>query len=416
MGTAIFKVFACATKEVRVLSRDPEGLAILFLMPVAFVIVMSIALQDFFQQGAGPKLDIVVLDGDGGDTSAAIARAVDAIPVLRSDLRTTKDFPLAQARLREDVRSGRVRFALLLPPGLTKRHDAMLAVGGPREVLEALQRAPIRVELLADPALRGDHRMMATMALERVILGVEAGRLYQHFADVTLAPGQRTSAFAIVGPSDSTQSRTTPTSTQQNVPAYSVLAMFLLVIPLSGTFIRERYQGTLTRLRSMPVSGATLIAGKVLPFFAINLLQMGLCLAVGHFLLPLLGGTALQFSGSPIGIVLLTAAVSLAAIGFGLAVAMFARTPEQATAFGATAILLFAALGGIMVPKMLMPSVLQSVAAWSPLGWALEGFLDLFVRGATVADVLPRALALVAFGAACFALSMVRFARLSRDP
>ncbi len=398
------------------LSRDPEGLAILFLMPVVFVIVMSLALQDFFQQGAGPKLELVILDGDGGSAAEAIARAVDDIKVFRSHQRRAADYASEAQQLREDIRSGRLSFALLLPPGITVRHTAILASGGPREVLDAMQRPPIAIELLADPALRADHRAMATMALERIVLGVESSRLYQRFAGISLERGQRTSAFEIVDRSDAITTRVMPTSTQQNVPAYSVLAMFLLVIPLSATFIRERYQGSLTRLRSMPVPGAIIIGGKVLPFFAINLLQMALCLAVGRFLLPLLGGTPLQFSGSAIGIILLTAAVSLAAIGFGLAVAMFARTPEQATAFGATAILLFAALGGIMVPKLLMPRALQTVAEWSPLGWALDGFLDLFVRGASAADVLPRAVALVGFGAVCFAFAMARFGRLARAP
>ncbi|MFM9883028.1 MAG: ABC transporter permease [Burkholderiales bacterium] len=412
----LHKLLACASKEMRVLARDPEGLAILFLMPVVFVVVMSLALQDFFHQGTGPKLDLVVLDGDGGSAAEAIAHAIDDIKVFRSHHRAAADYATEAQQLREDIRAGRLRFALLLPPGITARHTAVLASGGPREVLDAMQKPPIAIELLADPALRADHRAMATMALERTILGVESSRLYQRFAGISLDRGQRTSAFEIVDGSDAIKSHVMPTSTQQNVPAYSVLAMFLLVIPLSGAFIRERYQGSLTRLRSMPVPGAIIIGGKVLPFFAINLLQMGLCLAVGRFLLPLLGGTPLQFSGSAVGIVLLTAAVSLAAIGFGLVVAMFARTPEQATAFGATAILLFAALGGIMVPKLLMPSALQTIAEWSPLGWALDGFLDLFVRGASAADVLPRAIALVAFGAGCFALAMARFGRLARAP
>ena len=205
-----------------------------------------------------------------------------------------------------------------------------------------------------------------------------------------------------------------PTSAQQNVPAYSLLAIFMLVVPLSQTFIKERAQGSLTRLRSMPVPGWVIIGGKFVPYFIINLLQMALCLGVGRYVLPLLGGTALQFEHALGGVLLLSAAASVAAIAFALMVALFARTAEQATAFGATAILLLAALGGIMVPRILMPPVLQKIGLVSPLGWAQDGFLDLFVRGAGAVDVLDRAGALLAFALVCMALAAWRFATLDK--
>ena len=123
-----------------------------------------------------------------------------------------------------------------------------------------------------------------------------------------------------------------PSATQQNVPAYSLLAIFLLVVPLSATFIKERDQGTLLRLESMPVAAGVVIGGKVLPYMAINLLQLAVCFAVGTYVLPWLGGEALRMGDAPVAILVLSLAVSSAAIGFGLVVALFARTTEQATA------------------------------------------------------------------------------------
>jgi ABC-2 type transport system permease protein len=157
------------------------------------------------------------------------------------------------------------------------------------------------------------------------------------------------------------------------------------------------------------VPGLVVVGGKVPPYLLINLLQMALCLGVGRFVLPLMGGEALQFGRSLTGIIILSVSTSLAAIGFALVVSMFAHTAEQASAFGAAAILLLAALGGIMVPKTVMPAWLQDYAAWSPLGWAQDGFLDLFARGAGVTDVLGRAAALLAFAGACALLALWRF-------
>ena len=53
--------------------------------------------------------------------------------------------------------------------------------------------------------------------------------------------------------------------------------------------------------------------------------------------LPLLGGDRLTLGDAPGAIALLSAGASCAAIGFALLIARFARTPEQATTFSATA-------------------------------------------------------------------------------
>jgi ABC-2 type transport system permease protein len=407
----LHKLLASTLKEMRIVLRDPEGLGILFVMPVLFVIIMSLALQDFFSRNAAPKLDLVVLDADRKEASRAISEAIGALSFLRMEKRATADFVSAARSLREEVRVGKHQFALLIPPEVTARHDQVLASGDPGAIMNAAADQRIALELAVDPGIRADQRMLAQSALERILFAVEMQRVYTRFTGVKVDPRREGGLLRL---SVAEEKTLTPTATQQNVPAYSLLAIFLLVVPLSGAFIKERSQGTLARLRAMPVPGAVILGGKILPYFAINLLQTLLCLSVGRYLLPLLGGDALQFGHSYAGIALLAAASSLAAIGFGLLVAMFARTPEQATAFGAAIVLILAALGGVMVPKMLMPPLLQSVAGWSPLGWALDGFLILFLRNGALADVLFYVAKLLAFAAVCFAIAIWRFSRLSR--
>ncbi|MFN0316288.1 MAG: ABC transporter permease [Burkholderiales bacterium] len=409
------KLWASACKEMRILLRDREGLAILFVMPVAFVIIMSLALQDFFRQGAAPQFSLVVLDGDQGKLAQAIGHGVQALPFFRVERRTWQDFPAAERQLREDVRAGKIRFALLLPPGLSARHDATLSQAKINEIMDTPAQQGIVLDFLADPALRSDHLILARAALASTVSQIEMQRIYAFFSSTPFDPEAFKSVrgkagwLSVAGQDGGAAPPLLPSAAQQNVPAYSLLAIFLLVVPLSGTFIKEREQGSLARLESMPVPAGVVIGGKVLPYLMVNLLQVALCFTVGRYVLPLLGGEALRFGHSWGGVIALSLAASLAAIGFGLLVALCARTVEQATAFGATAVLLLAALGGIMVPKMLMPAVLQSIAAWSPLGWALDGYLDVFVRDAGLGMVLPRILALLAFAGLCFATAMWRY-------
>jgi len=408
------KVLVFAAKELRVIGRDRAALAILFLMPIAFVTLMSLALRDVFREGAGPRATLVVLDADAGVLADAIVAALGSVPLLAVERRAAD--PAAVAATRDALRRGDLSFALELPAGLTDDHGGRLARASMADLTGPGAGERIRLPFLADPAVRGDHAALVRAAVAGAIASVELQRIRARFTGGPFPGGPVEGTSGLPGwlsldataPS-SAAARTRPTATQQNVPAYALLAVFMLVVPLSATFIREREQGSLARLASMPVPAAVVLGGKVLPFLAVNLAQFALCLVVGRYLLPVLGGDRLDLGGSPAGLVALAIASSLAAIGFALVVAIRSRTVEQATAFGATSVLLLAAVGGIMVPRAMMPDPLQALGGYSPLAWALDGYLDLFLRAAGLAEVLPRAGALMAFAAACFVLAWRRF-------
>jgi ABC-2 type transport system permease protein len=80
-------------------------------------------------------------------------------------------------------------------------------------------------------------------------------------------------------------------------------------------------------------------------------------------------------------------------------VGALARSQEQASMFGAVSVVIAAALGGIMVPVIAMPRVMQTLSVVSPLAWGLTGFQDIFVRNGTIRTAAPEALALTAFAA-----------------
>jgi len=141
------------------------------------------------------------------------------------------------------------------------------------------------------------------------------------------------------------------TAVQQCVPAWLVFAMFFVVIPLSTIFIQEKQQGTLPRLRSLRVPMATLLAGKSHPLLS-GKPGADRPDAAGR---PFCGAVAwrdtLWLDVDWLALWAVATAVSLAAIGFALAIAAVARTTEQATTVGGVANIIFGALGGVMVPK-----------------------------------------------------------------
>jgi ABC-2 type transport system permease protein len=137
-------------------------------------------------------------------------------------------------------------------------------------------------------------------------------------------------------------------------------------------------------------------------------------LAVGVYLVPRLGGDALDLGDAPAALALMVLAVSFAAVSWGLLIANVVRTSEQATIFTGVGNLLLGLLGGVMVPLFVMPGWLQAIGRLTPVAWGLEGFLDVFLRRGGLAQVAPRAALLLAFGVAALGLAHSFFKRRSR--
>jgi len=205
--------------------------------------------------------------------------------------------------------------------------------------------------------------------------------------------------------------RAAPNAVQQSVPAWLVFAMFFVVLPIATSVLAEREQGTLQRLALLNVSPARLLAAKFPAYYLVNLAQFALMLLVGITLVPWLGGDRLDLHHGVDGLLLVASGLSVAAIGFALLVAVVARTAVQATVVGGVANLILGAVGGVMVPKMVMPPAMQAASVISPMSWALEGCWDILLRGGGARDVLAESAALVAFGLVCYGAASLLFPR-----
>lgn len=418
------QLLAAIGKETRLLVRDWHALAVLFVMPVAFVTIMSLALRDAFGEHAGVTFNMLVVDQDGKLVGEKLHAAFAKDKHFHIEM-GTKPFPDV-AQVEKLLNDGKYKFALIIP--------AKATVQARRRALEVINvenrtrgnTSSVSVTLLADPTLRADHRNMVVAYTNGALRAVESEMIAERMAELVRSPfGKAVPApklaapelFSEVGdPLEVEGARKTPypTSVQQNAPGWALLAMFFLAIPLSTTIIRERMQGSLMRIRSMPVPIWVLFGGKVAPYLVVNQIQLLLILAVGVWGLPLMGGDRLTLGDAPGAIALLSVSASLAAISFALLIATFTRTPEQATTLSSTTVLILAALGGIMVPKIIMPPTMQQLAELSPFSWGLDGFLDIFIRGGGIREVLPEAGRLLGFGLACFVLAILRFGKLLR--
>src|SRR4051794_5415277 len=109
---------ACIRKELLLLSRDWHGLLLLFAMPLAFILIMSLALQEQFAARAGFKLPILAFDHDQSDASRALLKAIESSGAFTVK---TSDAPAHAIDINSVVRKGRFAFAIEIDETYAKR-------------------------------------------------------------------------------------------------------------------------------------------------------------------------------------------------------------------------------------------------------------------------------------------------------
>ena len=394
------KVFlTLVRKELLLLRRDWHALALLFVMPAFFILLMSLAMRDVFATGRTGTFKYYLVNEDTTAFAESIANAIGTHKVFEAA-------PLESANERQqNLVRGRVPFSVTIPLGFTRSlPDSVplqIAVASSTNVsppVNELFNAAVR-EAVTSVYLRA-----RVAALNPQLVNGVGGSDYLQMKKVNGLLSERT-----VYESASMSNR--PTSVQQNVPAWLVFAMFFVALPLSTTWLQERTQGTFTKLRSIGLAPSSLLLGKLAPYLLINLLQVAIMLAVGVFIVPAFGGDALTLGHSPAALSVMAFATGTAAVSYGLLIANLVNTAEQATiATGATNLLL-GAVGGVMVPRMIMPDALQQLSWLSPMSWGLEGFLDVLLRGGTVSTIAPKALMLVGFAVMALTLAGFRMRR-----
>ncbi|WP_030456167.1 ABC transporter permease [Herbidospora cretacea] len=153
---------------------------------------------------------------------------------------------------------------------------------------------------------------------------------------------------------------------------FPFLVMFLVT---SIATLRERTSGTLERLMASPLRQLDLLLGYGLAFGAAAVLQVALALTVS---LTWLG---LDLRGDLWALVLVALLNSLLGTALGLFCSAFARSEFQAVQFMPLVMVPQLLLGGIIVPRDQMATVLEWISNVLPMSYALEAMKLAVVSG-----------------------------------
>ncbi len=398
-------------KEVQLLLRDVGGLMILFIMPLMLIITITLIQDSTFKSVNEAKIPILLVDLDNGQVSK----------VVRENLEQSSSFDVVteidnqkfdENTARDLVFKGKYQLAIIMPEKLSTdlqlkvdQNVAKITSGFGLQDSTAAEIVNIpdskEVRIYFDPAAQATFRNAVKSAIDKMISQIETKTIYSTFQD-QLGDEQITFEqesfidFKEITPQKNNKD-IIPNSTQHNVPAWTLFAIFFIVIPLSINIVKEKDQGTLVRLRTNPVSYAVVLAAKTITYLFICMLQFYLMLAVGVFLFPQMNLPQFDVDGI-LGLMSLVALFAgFAATGFGILLGTIAKTQEQSAPFGATAVVILAAVGGVWVPVFAMPEVMQIVAGISPMNWGLNAFYDVILRNGNLIDILPELSLLILF-------------------
>ncbi len=412
------KYLAATLKDIKLLLRDIAGLAMLFGMPMLLIIIMSLLQDSTFKALEEKKLPVIILDLDKYSFGKSIVDGLTESEFFRVTVLEDDN----ESVLREKVEAGDYQIGIVI------RQDAtsLLKERVKRNIVDILPPEdslvfgvfpdnvePAQVDIFFDPITKNSFKQSITSALNQYSSAIESkivmeiySSLFQDLLGVELRQAGSLNRPVEINPKYAGDNEEfVPNSVQHNVPAWTIFAMFFIVIPLAGNIIKERESGITTRLSVISGTGLPLILGKVTTYFIVGLLQAASMLLVGVYFLPLLGLPQLVITGHFMALVTITIAVSLAASGYGVAIGTLSTSQEQSSIFGSISVVILAAIGGIWVPTFMMSEFMQKVSSLSPLNWAINGYYDIFLRNADWQEIMNYFTYLFVFFIICIMLS-----------
>ena len=170
------KILATVYKEFLLLVRDPGGMALIFIMPLALVIVMALVQDAPFRDYQEIKLEVLFIDEDQDSLSAKVIKAFQASPnvVLIQKQDTAEAKRLVQA--------GKFKAAIVLPrkasADLRRKTKQLISsvfsnFGFPAEV-DSTQLPVINIKIFFDPAIKSNYKQALSGAVEKIAANVQA--------------------------------------------------------------------------------------------------------------------------------------------------------------------------------------------------------------------------------------------------
>ena len=346
-------------KELRQMRRDRMTLALIIGIPVMQLLLFGYAINTNLR-------DLSAGFADQARTSASrmLARDIVATGVVTPVLEVETPQQLVEA-----MRRGKISLGIVIPADYERRR----AEG--REAVQILVDG-------SDNAVQSAAAQLARMPLD--------GSGFKPLATSEI------SVIAFYNPQRSSAINIVP-------GLVGVILTMTMVLFTAVAIVRERERGNMELLIATPVTSAELMIGKVIPYVVIGLVQTSMVLLLGTWLFHVPVGGALPDVFIAAGLLI------VANLSLGLLISTRAQSQFQAMQMTFFVFLPSILLSGFMFPFAGMPRSVQWLAEVLPLTHFLRLIRGVMLRGASLWELWPDALALVAFSAVMMTGAILRF-------
>jgi ABC-2 type transport system permease protein len=393
------KIFAIIFKDVKNRFNGFTEWLFFLILPIVFTFIL--AGGTVAPQGDN-RIRLAVVDQANTALSSDLVAAIDKSESIRPDVMT-----LEKAESQFSQRN--VSAVLVIPSGF----DQLSLQEGKAE-LELRQQPNNTNSIVAQQAMLAvigrvssavDIAAKSTAEAEKIRpFESEADR--QTYFDAALAEAQK-----LMDESPDRLSVTKANSPDQieydprtNSSAGQLITwVFIPLIGLSEIFAFERQKGTLRRVLTTPTRKGTYLLGTILGQVLIALVQMVLLIGFGMLVMKVNWGNDL------LGLTVMLLAGALAAAALGTMLGTFVKSAAQANGLSVMIGMVMALLGGCWYPLELFPKVIQNAVKVLPTTWAMNGLLDLTLRGQGLVAILPEAGVLMGFAVVFFVIGIWRF-------
>ena len=406
----MFKLRSTILKDIRILTRDRLGLVFMFVMPIVLAVVITAVQNSTFEMLNTNTVPMLLCNRDTGDSGKQLEAAIAKVGMFDMKQVTAH---VTDKEISERMHAKDAVIAIIIPADFTAKikqkanETAVKALhnfGMQTDTVKTDSSSIQPITLLYHPVLQESFRHSIQGALRSSLQMVQSKEvlksLYFSLNEKELPDSLEkelmTNQIAINEiPVSRDGSRNIPNASQHNVPAWTVFAMFFVVISLGSSVVREKLNGSFVRLKTLPTNYLTALISKQLTYLFVTFVQATVIFSIGIWLFPYMGLPKLNLPADITGVVIVTLICGWCAVSYAILIGVFSKTQEQANGIGAVSIVLMAAVGGLLVPGFAMPESFQFVMKLSPLHWCLEAYYGLFLEGGKLKDVILNILPLL---------------------
>lgn len=405
----MFKLWSTILKDIRILTRDKLGLIFMFVMPIVLAVVITAVQNSTFEMLNTNTVPMLVCNRDTGEAGRQLETAINKAGMFRIQTVAPGE---TDGAISNRMHAKDAVIAIIIPSDFTNKIKgksneiavkALKNFGMQTDSVKTDSSTIQPITMLYHPVLQETFRRSIQGALRSALQVVQNKEvlksLYFNLNEKDMPDsfekelmGGQVAINEI--PVSRSGSRNIPNASQHNVPAWTVFAMFFIVISLGGSVVREKLNGSFVRLKTLPTNYLVSLLSKQLTYLFVTVMQAAVVFSLGIWLFPSMGLPRLDLPDIA-GVTVVTLICGWCAVSYAIMIGVFSKTQEQSNGIGAVSIVLMAAVGGLLVPSFAMPQSFQFVMKLSPLHWCLEAYYGLFLEGGKLKDVLLNILPLL---------------------